>query len=167
MILPYRKVTLGYSDHALGRMQERTLGSLSILPKMVTISPKNLKQIWVEEPEDGETQVRRVKSMLVELPYTRGTLLQLIISYDFVVITLYFRETWRNTTARSADNPASESIASDISRDLLSDQIQLDEHGQVIYPKGTYFPGKGGKLIRSKKAGPVPEEQREDLPIAM
>jgi hypothetical protein len=148
-------------------MGERTLGSLSILPRTITISSKNLKQIWVEESEEGEEAARRIKSMLVEIPYTRGTLLQLILSNDFIVITLYFRETWRNTNARSADNLVSESTASDINQDLPSNQVQLDEHGQVIYSKGTYFPGKEGKLTRSKKTGPTLEEQREVLPTVI
>lgn len=150
MELPYQEVRLAYTDHALSRMTERTRGSLNILPRKITISKKNLKQIWIEEPEN-ETEVRRIKSMLVEIPYTRGVLLQLVISSEFAVITLYFRETWRKTTVKDAEPPVLESIVSVTSPELLSNPPRLDDNGQVIYPKGTYFPGKQGKLKIGKK----------------
>lgn len=134
IVIPYGEMKLAYTHHARKRMEARTKGSLAILPKMIVLAEKNLKQIWTS---DG-----KLKSMLVEIPYSKGTLLQLIISSDLVVITLYFRETlWQRTNVRHAEARHLESIASDTSpRNLLPEHLPLDERGQVIYPEGTRFP---------------------------
>lgn len=141
MYIPYGEVMLTYTDHARTRMEERTMGTLNILPQKITISTSNLKKLWTITEEGKE----KISSMLVELPYTRGTLLQLIISTKFVVITLHFRETWQKLNARRAVLPALGSIAGNIGKELPSNPPQLDEYGQVVYPKGTYFPKKGWK----------------------
>lgn len=130
--IPWGQVSLVYTNHARSRMVlDRSQGSLNILPNMILLSQKNLKQVWtiVEGKEE------KLRSMLVEVPYTKGTLLQLVISADCVVITLYFRKVWPKTSVVSAELPQLESIVSDTKR-----EAQLSELGQVVYPKGTYFP---------------------------
>ncbi len=122
--IPWGEIKPVYTDHALSRMTERTQGSMAILPKMVVINERTLKQIWVE---DGI-----LKSMLVELPYTRGILLQLILSPESIVITLHFRETWRRTLARCAESQASVSIAGSINLERLSDTAQS---ARLWFPK--------------------------------
>lgn len=150
VVIPWGQRDLIYTDHALSRMRERTQGDLSILPHMVLLSEKNLKQIWV----DTSQEPLKIKSMKMEVPYTRGTLLQLIASYDepsgkLIVITLYFREVWRKTIARHAGLLPLESTASDTNPDSpLVEQPELDATGQVVFPLGTYFP-KGQYLRRS------------------
>lgn len=113
IVIPYGEVKLVYSHHARKRMEARTKGSLAILPKMIILAEKNLKQIWTV---DG-----KLRSMLVEIPYSKGTLLQLIVSSDMIVITLYFRETlWQKTNVRHAEPHHSENSASDIRSECQS-----------------------------------------------
>lgn len=137
LLIPWGELKLVYTNHALSRMDARTKGSLSILPTMIMLNERNLKQVWTVEV-DG---VEGLRSILVEIPYTRGTLLQLVISADGVVITLYFRDTqWQKTNAKRVEALQLESIASDTSPEVLSEGPLLDARGQVLYPKGTYFP---------------------------
>lgn len=137
LVIPWGELKLVYTSHALSRMDARTKGSLSILPTMITLSKKTLKQVWAVEGEESEG----LRSMLVEIPYTRGTLLQLVISADGIVITLYFRDTkWQRTNAKRVEALQLESIASGTSPEVLSEDPVLDARGQVVYPKGTYFP---------------------------
>lgn len=122
--IPWGQVDLKYTDHARSRMTEmRTPGSLNILPHMILISDKNLKQIWTV----GEGTEERLQSMKVDVPYTRGVLLQLIISADLVVITLYFRKVWQKTPVSDAENPALKSSVCVASPEVPSDQDLLDK----------------------------------------
>lgn len=132
VVVPWGELHLGYTDHAMSRMNARSKGSLEILPNMILLAPKNLKQIWTEREEGG---IEMLKSMLVEIPYTRGILLQLIISAKGVVITLYFRETlWQKTHARRAEDLRSASTASDTSLGLESSPIQLEGSPSELCP---------------------------------
>lgn len=123
--IPYGQRDLVYTDHALSRMENRTQGSLSILPHMVLLSEKNVKRLWTEQEKGG---IEKLRSMKVELPYTRGILLQLIISFDMltdklIVITLYFRETWQRTIARCAEDHHLLNIASDTNPGSPCDEV--------------------------------------------
>lgn len=120
--IPWGQVNLSYTAHALSRMTEmRSPGSMNILPNMILISEKNLKQIWTVE----ETGVEKLRSMKVDIPYTRGILLQLIISSELVVITLYFRKVWQKIPVVSVESPASQNCAGDISPEHPSKEDRL------------------------------------------
>lgn len=138
VVIPWGEVRLTYSRHALSRMDARTKGSLSILPTVIQLTEKSLKQVWTVMGEDGQEGLR---SILVEVPYTRGTLLQLVISADGIVITLYFRPTeWQKTNARRVEALLSESTASDTSPEAPSEEQVLDviPVGKTYYPKASW-----------------------------
>lgn len=128
--IPWGEVKLVYSRHALSRMDDRTKGSLSILPTVIRLTEKSLKQVWTVLGDDGQEGLR---SILVEVPYTRGTLLQLVISADGVVITLYFRPTeWQKTNAKRVEAQLSESTASDTSPEAPSSEETLALYGPEL-----------------------------------